>query len=320
MNINSKIAVFRQSIALVSMVFLSTALMVSECVYANEHDGMDWQPGASEKLIRMPAKYIDATIERNFQQSSLASGIRALDAQIQLEVVRMKEAHQAVEALDGDTGERSVDARHQFLTAKSNYLGLLHEKHQLAERTLNKKAKLYQRVLDKLQHEKEKASDPVTIDLVAKQQAARARLNKTVGQVDELLSSRMSGKTSSVDDNNNKPSSFKPSKYQREYSENLAKVQKLKQAIQKHAANENPMPAGMSLNREQYVRYLLTGVDGDLALLDQERLMLGYMAKLVALDAQALEHEITYNAPDQEAKKIKQQIRLANTADLFMGL
>ena len=290
------------------------------------NDGMDWQPAASETLIRMPAKYIDASIEDNFQKSSLASGIHALDAQIQLEVVRMHESYKVVSEVGNEqpVNQQGIENRHQFLTAKSNYLGLLHEKQQLSERVLHKKATLYQRVLKKLKKNKADANDPVSMALIEKQKSARARLQGTVERVDNLLSqslTNMGGVISTSGDTPHStiPNVYKPSKYQREYGENLAKVQQLKHAIQQHSANENPVLDGQSLNREQYIRYLLSHVDSELALLDQERLMLGYMAKLVALDAQALEHEIAYVEPDGEAMAIKAQMRIANTTDMFIG-
>ena len=310
----------------VSMLILLFPLCLAPGLASASNGGMDWQPAASETLIRMPAKYIDASIENNFQKSSLASGIHALEAQIQLEVVRMHESYRVVSEMDNEqpVNEQGIENRHQFLTAKPNYLGLLHEKQQLSERVLHKKAALYQRVLKKLKKNKADANDPVSMALVEKQKTARARLQRTAERVDSLLSQPLTPlgggiSSSGAVPGSTTPNGHKPSKYQREYGENLAKVQQLKQAIQQHSANENPVLEGESLNREQYIRYLLSHVDSELALLDQERLMLGYMAKLVALDAQALEHEIAYVEPDGEAMAIKAQMRIANTTDMFIG-
>jgi len=312
---------FKQSL---SMLILLFPLSIAPVVVNASNDGMDWKPAASETLVRMPAKYIDASIENNFQKSSLASGIHALEAQIQLEVVRMQESYKAVSEMENEqpVSDKNIESRHQFLTAKSNYLGLLDEKQQLSERVLHKKATLYQRVLKKLQKNKADAEDPVSMALVEKQKIARARLQQTADRVDNLLSqplTNMGGALSGDASNSSIPVAYKPSKYQREYGENLAKVQQLKQAIQQHSSNENPVLDGQSLNREQYIRYLLSHVDSELALLDQERLMLGYMAKLVALDAQALEHEIAYVALDGDAITIKEQMRIANATDMFIG-
>jgi len=299
---------------LLRLVFLPSFVAVPALANAN-NDGMDWQPAASETLIRMPAKYIDASIENSFQKSPLASGIHALDAQIQLEVTRMHESYSVVSemATEHPASEVNIESRHQFLTAKSNYLGLLHEKQQLSERALHKKAALYQRVLAKLKKNKADAENPVSMALIEKQKSARSRLQRSVEQVDSLLSQQVPNRDGAT------TMAYRPSKYQREYGDNLAKVQQLKRAIQEHGGNENPVLDGQSLNREQYVRYLLGHVDSELALLDQERLMLGYMAKLVALDAQALEHEIAYVEPDSEAIAIREKVRIANTTDMFIG-
>ena len=290
--------------ALVSSLLLCAALVTPLASYGATHSAqsaVDWQPVASEKLIRMPAKYMDASIESHYQKSALASSINGLGAQIQMEVARMQEYQQA---LANAQGEQAQQLQQQFLTAKSNYLELMHEKHQLSEQVLSKKAALYQGVMQKLQRNKSLARDPVSAQLIAKQQAARQRLNNTSAQVEELLLQQTPGATS---------------QYQQAYSENLAKIEQLKVAIKQHKGNDSPVLDGQTLNREQYLRYLISGVDGELATLDQERLMLGYMAKLVAMDAQALEHEIAYGGPDNEIEQVRDQIRLVNTADLFIN-
>lgn len=287
---------------LISALIVSTILAGPVTGFATTvNDEADWQPVASEKLIRMPAKYMNASIERNFQQSTLATGINALDAQIQMEAARMQESHQAI---DGVEGEQAVELQHQLLMAKSNYLELMHDKHELSEQALNKKAALYQRVLKKLQQDKSRALDPVSAELIIKQKAARTRLNQAISDVDDVLLQTLPGKDS---------------KYQQEYSKNLSKIEQLKQAIQQHGANEGPALDGQDMNREQYVRYLLEKVDSELALIDQERLMLGYMAKLVAMDVQSLEYEMSYGELDEEAQHVKEQVRLVNATDMFIN-
>lgn len=278
---------------------LTAALSVPATALATMN--ADWNPVASERLVSMPAKFMDATIEKDFQRSPLANGMNALDSQIQMQVSRMQELKQA---LSETSGEQAVELRHQFLEAKSSYLDLMNEKHQLNERALQKKSALYQNVLDKLQRKKAKAQDPATAAVIANQKAARERLARSMEQVDLLMADSIPGQ---------------PSKYQKEYGENLAKMAQLKEAIARHSANESPMVGNQAMTREEYVRYLLANLDSEQALLDQERLMIGYMAKLVALDAQALEHEITHGELDQQAEQAKEKVRLANTADLFMN-
>ncbi len=52
--------------------------------------------------------------------------------------------------------------------------------------------------------------------------------------------------------------------------------------------NHAPSIDGRPVSREEYLRQLLAEAQGDLAIVEQESLILGHMAKLVSLDALAL--------------------------------
>ena len=66
-------------------------------------------------------------------------------------------------------------------------------------------------------------------------------------------------------------------------------------AIAEHPATAEPMIDGRAVTKflhEDYIRQMLADNDAALALLDQEENILGYMAKLVALDATALSEQV----------------------------
>jgi len=279
----------------------ATAFLFPTVGAASIDAGLDWQPVVSESLIRMPAKYLNSSIERDFQKSTLASGLSTLETQLMTEVSKMQSMMKNLKTVEG---EANAALRHDLLLAKSNYLELMSDKQSLKKRALNKKSGVYQKVLSTLQQKRLLASDPVSASLVASQKSARERMNRVVADVDELLLQNPFSKVSS---------------YQKEYGVNLAKIEQLKQAINKHKGSENPILNGQTLNREQYIRFLQSNVESDLALLDQEQLMLGYMAKLVALDAQSLEHELEARGNDGRLTKPLAQARLMNTVDLFLG-
>ena len=118
---------------------------------------------------------------------------------------------------------------------------------------------------------------PARQALVASQDAARERFEGTVSETDvKLLATR----------------AVPESKYAREYAQNLAAIDNLVQAIEHHPMNAAPELDGQAVSRQDYVRQLIAETEGGLALLDQEEKMLGFMAKLVALDARALEEEV----------------------------
>ena len=48
---------------------------------------------------------------------------------------------------------------------------------------------------------------------------------------------------------------------------------------------------GRQLNKQEYIQQLLSDTQSEIAILEQEETILGYMAKLVALDALTLSEE-----------------------------
>src|SRR4029077_8167376 len=80
------------------------------------------------------------------------------------------------------------------------------------------------------------------------------------------------------------------SKYAVKYAENQAAIEQLVARIKTHKMNDTN-PADGDMTKEDYVRQMLTDAQAQAALLDQEDTILGYIAKLVALDAMALAEE-----------------------------
>jgi hypothetical protein len=74
---------------------------------------------------------------------------------------------------------------------------------------------------------------------------------------------------------------------------------------------------GEQVTSEEYLLQLLHSTSMYQSLLDQEALMLSYMARLVALDAQALEYQMAYN--ETGAADNKPHVAKASRAvDLFL--
>ncbi len=258
----------------------------------------DWQPTSSEKLIKLPAQYMDKSLQQSFRESALATSINAAQVQLGIEVQRMQDLRSAVNSASGD---EKVSLQHQLLESKSAYLELMQEKLQMDQQALEAKNKVYEQVMNDLRREKRKSKDPVVADTRAMQQAARQRLEQSVAQVDLMMTDTTFGEAS---------------EYRSHYAENLNKIEELKAAIRSHVANEAPAIDGLEVSREEYVRHLLANIQAEQALVDQEELMLTYMAKLVALDAQALEQTLIYD--DQGFDQSADPARPVLAADLFL--
>lgn len=229
-----------------------------------------WAPAASEKLMQLPGDFLRRAVDNDFSRSPLAAELASLEEQVALKRATLADLQRAIERA-GDA-ELRVDLQHQFLNEKRNYIELMREHQQVRRSRAETKLRLYERLLDRHNRDR-RATTPEKAAFVAKQTAARERFEASVSQVDaRILSSAAASQ----------------SRYAREYAKNLSAVQELVAAINAHPMNAAPAIDGQPVTRAEYLRQLIAENQGDLAVLDQERTILGHMAKLVSLDALAL--------------------------------
>ena len=133
--------------------------------------------------------------------------------------------------------------------------------------------------------------------------AARQRMQRVTGKVDEMFYPAIGGETS---------------RYNQEYAQNVNQIKALQRAIRSHTAHESAIIDGTEVSREDFIRDLLTQAEAEHALIDQESEMLGFMARLVALDAQALQMQIAYGE-EFEAGGILETGKPASMVDLFIN-
>lgn len=261
----------------------------------------DWQPISSERLIKLPANVMERALEHDFQNSALASKIKHVDQRLsanQNDLASLKSAIKQAE------GEPLVELRHQFLEQKSAYIDEMEARQAFRRDELKTRIQVYQNLLGELQADARRAQEPVSSTVREQQKAARLRMQSIAGQVDESLFEM----------------ALEPqSRYAREYDANLQKIKQLQQAIGQHELNRNQFDADEQLTRESFIREMLTNAEADYALLNQEDEMLGYMARLVAMDAHALQIELTYGSLDaaDEVESIA-AAKPANMVDFFV--
>lgn len=233
-----------------------------------------WAPVASEKLMQLPGDFLRKAVDNDFARSGLAQELVSLDEQVVLKRSTLADLQRAIERTDD--ADIRLDLQHQFLNEKRNYIELMRENQEIRRRRAATKVKLYERLLGNLNRER-RATTPEKAAFIAKQTAARERFRASVSQVDEqFLTSAAASQ----------------SRYAREYAQNLNAVQELVAAINAHPMNAAPAIDGQPVTRAEYLRQLVAENQGDLAIIDQERAILGHMAKLVSLDALALSEGI----------------------------
>lgn len=271
-------------------------VLASRIVCAN-----DWQPISSERLIKLPANVMERALEHDFQNSPLASKIKHVDERLATNQTDLASLQRAIKQAEG---EQLVELRHQFLEQKSAYIDEMESRQAFRRDELKTRIKVYQSLLNELHADARRAREPVSNAVREQQKAARARMESIAGQVDESLFEM----------------ALEPqSRYAREYDTNLQKIKQLQQAIGQHALNRNQYDPDEQLTRESFIRELLANAEADFSLLNQEDEMLGYMARLVAMDAQALQIELTYGSLDGAQKQESiAAAKPANMADFFI--
>jgi hypothetical protein len=233
----------------------------------------DWQPVASEKLIKLPANYLKKSLDHDFAQSALASAITVLDGEIGLKGQTLGDLSTAIDQADG---ELQVELRHQFLAQKRKFIMLMKRKADLRQRHMETKQRTLERLLKKLGQEKG-AMTPVRVQLVAQQHQARERFKGSLAEVDLTVLA-----TPTVPE----------SKYAQEYTANMSAVSALAAAIRQHPMNSQPQMGSQPINKAEFIRQMLADTQAGIAILEQEKNIVGYMAKLVALDALALSEQV----------------------------
>ncbi len=228
-----------------------------------------WNPVASEKLIKLPGSYLKKAIENDFSNSDLAAVIKDAEISMGLKAQTLADLQGAI---DQAQGELKVALRHQFLAEKREYLELVGQHQDLRREQMTTKVRLYERLLDKLSRDDAELT-PARRELVEKQDEARRRFESSISKVDmKLFNTPM----------------VSESKYAAEYAKNVVAVERLVQAIQAHPMNARSEIDGRAVTKQEFLRQAMADTQAELAIVNQEESILGYMAKLIALDALAL--------------------------------
>jgi len=231
-----------------------------------------WSPQSSERLVRLPPSYLKKSLDRDFAESPLGAALNETEAKIGHKGNTLADLQASVEQSEG---ELRLELRHQFLAEKRAYLDLMANQIDLHRQQAKTRLKLFERMLGDLA--RKKASDtPSTRELVAKQTLARDRLQSSLAKVDLKVF---------------ETATMPESRYAVKYGQNVQAIEQLLSRINTHGMNQSLTAGGIEMTKEEFIRHMAVEAEAELALADQDDTILGYMAKLVALDAVSLSEE-----------------------------
>ena len=243
------------------------------CGTAAATETATWRPVASEKLVKLPANYLKKSLDHDFAKSPLAAAITDADAELGLKGQTLDDLRMAIEQ---SNGELAVELRHQLLTQKREFIQLMQRKSELRRRHMQTRQKFLEGLLNKINQDATKMT-PARAQLVTAQESARERFRGSVGKADLAVLSAPA---------------VPESKYARQYAINLAAVENLITTIERHPMNTQSTMRDTPASKQDFIRQMQADTQAGLAILDQERSILGFMAKLVALDAMALSEQV----------------------------
>ncbi len=256
-----------------------------------------WRPEVSERLVKLPATYLKKSLDRDFAKSGLGLAIQDLDDEIGFKSRTLGDLQGAIGKADGEV---RTELRHQLLAEKRAYLEMVSRKHALRRRHVVAKKRVLEGLMARIGRD-EASMTPARETLIASQVAARQRFEATVPAVDiKLLAT----------------SAAPESRYSREYGKNLTAMETLMRAIDDHPMNAQPVIDGQAVSKGDYVRQLIADTDAEIALIQQEESILGYMAKLIALDATALSEQV--GDAERIDSDVTERTGITSVVDLFV--
>ena len=231
-----------------------------------------WSPTSSERLVKLPPSYLKKSLDRDLAESQLGTAIKNNNENIGHKGNTLSDLQRAIKTSEG---EMRLELRHQFLAEKRAYLDLMERQIDLDRKQAKTRLRLYDRMLKNFRSKKVNKSAGVK-QLVEKQVLARDRFKSSLAQVDLKVF---------------ETAAFSQSRYAVKHGKNVQAIEKLLNHIKQHNMNQSLTADGIEMTKEEFIRHMATDAETQLALADQDDTILGYMAKLVALDAMALSEE-----------------------------
>lgn len=281
--------------AVASLAIMSAAPLA----VAATNDGASWQPNSSEKLVKLPASYLKKAVDQDYKRSPLAAEMADTESRIKLKLQTLGDLRDAAGRAEG---ELKLELRHQLLAEKRAYLTLMARHHDLRRRRAQTRIRLYEGLLRKLGRDGA-GMTPQRIALAEKQDSARKRFDASVGKVDMVLF---------------RSSVTSESRYSRDYAKNVAAIESLVHAINRHPMNAKAEIDGTPVSKQDYLRQLAGENEAELATVKQEEGILGFMAKLIGLDALALSDVVTGADPSDEPE-MRDNASVASAVEFFVS-
>ena len=230
-----------------------------------------WRPQLSEKILLLPPKHINDAIEQDFSKSGLAQNMTSVETQLSDQVIAIDQLKQNLSRYDE---QEQIEARHQIIVGKKNYIELLGKQIDLKSKRLHTKLGLLKR-----------------LDRNLSRDTAQQKATSGVAQLQADAKSRIEGISSKLREQIALEPLAKETNFSKAFDKNMAAISALKNAIANHRM-QTWIGLDSGTNKAEILRQLMLDTEADLALVEIEIELLGHMAHLLSLDAMALAEDV----------------------------
>jgi hypothetical protein len=260
-----------------SAIILAILVSVANPNAANAESSTGWNPQLSERILLLPPKRLNDVIEQDFSKSGLAVNMTDIETEISGQASLISELS---ENLDNYQNEAKIEARHQVIVGKKNYIELLGEQTALKQLRLTTKLTLLQRLERTLAQNDKKNKQRTEV------QKIQSELQKKSTMIAAKLKEEISLETLKAESN-----------FSKAFDKNMAAISSLKAAIANHNMQSNSA-IDTDASKVEIIRRMMVDTEAELALVDIENELLGHMAHLLSLDAMALAEDVALQSYD----------------------
>ena len=260
-----------------SAIILAILVSVANPNAANAESNTGWNPQLSERILLLPPKRLNDVIEQDFSKSGLAVNMTDIETEISGQASLISELS---ENLDNYQNEAKIEARHQVIVGKKNYIELLGEQTALKQLRLTTKLTLLQRLERTLAQNDKKNQQRTEV------QKIQSELQKKSTMIAAKLKEEISLETLKAESN-----------FSKAFDKNMAAISSLKAAIANHTMQSNSA-IDTDASKVEIIRRMMVDTEAELALVNIENELLGHMAHLLSLDAMALAEDVALQSYD----------------------
>jgi hypothetical protein len=232
-----------------------------------------WRPVVTDRLIKMDTQTLERELGKQFSGSQLAEAQASANAEIAGQAESIINLKKAINAATSEGAKTNL--RYRELNERGSLVLMLGNRTSLRRQKAEAELVFYEQLLSRIDNKDKNLSDQEK-RLIEAERHVINRINNAESVMSFVVNDSRHGSSG----------------YGSEYTIIQNDLQRLYSAIEDHVANSTKGDASIPLTKSEYILQKIVQAQGEYALAVDENKMTGLMAKLLALDATALEMDM----------------------------